>query len=183
MKQMLLKIFDRFRKVPEGHKLFRGHYHDGEAVYTYLPNPDNEKHIIDGYFKVKYKYGRHKFAEAKGTYANDIKQGHWEFVRDGFSTYRSLSADFIDGQIVGSVVCMLSEVGIGSVQVSKLSLTVKNGNIVGPVTGVVRNEVVPENYEANPQMVNLLNYVLSDCIPVLLSLAPRGHVSQYISIK
>lgn len=183
MKQMISKFLDRFKKAPEGHEIFRGYYHEGEAVYTYIPNPDEETHIFDGDFKVRYEYGGSKFAEAKGTYANDIKQGHWEFVRNGFTTKRSLSVDFEDGQMVGPIKCMFSEKGINLVQVSRLSLTVKDGKIVGPVTGIISNEDIPENYDEDPQMVNQLNFILGECISVLLSLAPRGHVNQEISVK
>ena len=48
MKQIISKILDRFKKAPEGHEIFRGYYHEGKAVYTYIPNPDDENHIFDG---------------------------------------------------------------------------------------------------------------------------------------
>lgn len=182
MKQIISRFLDRFKKAPEGHEIFRGYYHEGKAVYTYIPNPNDENHIFDGDFKVRYEFGDGKFAEAKGTYVNNIKQGHWEFVRYGFSTRRTLSVDFKDGQIVGPVACMLSEKGIGHKQVSNLSLTIKDGKIVGPVTGIVRNEELPENYQEDPQMVNQLNFILGECFSVIQAFAPRGHVNQEISL-
>lgn len=182
MKQIVSKLLDSFKKAPEGHQIFRGLYHEGDAVYTYIPNPDNENHIFDGDFKIRYELGGGRYAEAKGTYLNDIKQGHWEFMRKGFTTRRSLSVDFIDGQMTGPLECYYSEKNISFVKVSKFKLTIQDGKIVGPVTGMIHNEDIPEDFENDPQMVFKLNFILGECLSVLLSLAPRGHVNQEISL-
>lgn len=182
MKQLISSLLFFLKKTPKGHKLFRGYYHDGEAVYTYIPHPDNDKHIFDGDFKVIYDFGEGKYGKAKGTYVNNVKQGHWEFVRKGFTTRRSLSVNFAHGQLTGQLECMFSEIGISSIKVSKLSLTVKDGKIVGPVTGSVRNVDISDKYEEDSQMVTQLNFILDECISVLLSLAPRGHFYQKIGL-
>lgn len=35
MKQLISSLQFFLKKTPKGHKLFRGYYHDGEAVYMY----------------------------------------------------------------------------------------------------------------------------------------------------
>jgi hypothetical protein len=175
MMKLILSFFDRFRNIPANHRIFRGYYHDGDVVYTYLSNTDSEKHVFDGDFKVKYDFGEGKYAKAKGTYANDIKQGHWEFVRNGFTTKRSLSLDFNHGQMEGMLACTFEKKGFFNFQMSKLTLTVKDGTIVGPVMGVLENVDIPDDFKKDPKLVEQVNRILEECIPVLLELAPRGH--------
>ena len=183
MKHVILGFFDRFKKIPANHRIFRGYYHDGDVVYTYLSNIDGKKHVFDGEFKVKYDFGDGKYAKAKGTYANDIKQGRWEFVRNGFTTKRSLSIDFNNGQMEGTLACNFRKKGFFNLQVSRLTMTVKNGKIVGPVTGVLSNKAIPDDFRNDPKLVEQVNSILEECIPVLLTLAPRGHDVQEIQVS
>ena len=46
MKYFISSVLDRFKKVPEGHKIFRGTYHEGKAVYSYIPSEEDERQIL-----------------------------------------------------------------------------------------------------------------------------------------
>ena len=37
MKHLISSVLDRFKTAAEGHKIFRGTYHEGKAVYSYIP--------------------------------------------------------------------------------------------------------------------------------------------------
>lgn len=180
MKYFISSVLDRFKKVPEGHKIFRGTYHEGKAVYSYIPSEDG-CHIFDGDFKIRYQYGGGKYAEAKGSYKNNVKQGHWEFVRHGFTTSRSLSADFVDGQMEGTLDCMYIMKGISQDNYSKFQLTVHQGKIMGAVTGILDDEEIPADFREDPQLVSKLEFILDEVVSVALSLAPRGHIRQVFS--
>lgn len=181
MKHLISSVLDRFKTVVEGHKIFRGTYHEGKAVYSYIPSEEDERQIFDGDFKIRYQYGGGKFAEANGAYKNDMKQGHWEFVRHGFTTSRSLSADFVDGQMEGTIDCMYQKKGISQTDYSKFQLTVHQGKITGDVTGVLNDEEIPADFREDPQLVNKLEIILDEVVSVVLSLAPRGHIRQVFS--
>ncbi len=181
MKHIISGILDRFKTAQEGHEIFRGTYHEGKAVYSYIPSEEEERHIFDGDFKIRYQYGGEKYAEAKGSYKNDVKQGHWEFVRHGFTTSRSLSADFVDGQLDGTLECMYLKKGISQKEYSKFQVTVHQGKIAGDVTGILNDEEIPADFREDPMLVNKLEIILDEVVSVLLSLAPRGHVRQVFS--
>lgn len=176
MKHLISSILNRYKSTPDGHEIFRGMYHEGNAVYTFIPS--EERHIFDGDFKVRYNYEKGKFAEAKGTYKNDVKQGHWEFARYGFTTRRSLSVDFEDGQMEGTLECMYQKKGSIQSDYSELKLTVHQGKITGAVTGILNGKEIPADFRDNPQLVSKLDTILDEVISVLLSLAPRGHECQ-----
>ena len=181
MKHLISSVLDRFKTAPEGHEIFRGMYHEGKAVYSYIPSEEDERQIFDGDFKIRYQYGGGKFAEANGTYNNDMKQGHWEFVRHGFTTSRSLSADFVDGQMEGTIDCMYQKKGISQTDYSKFQLTVHQGKITGDVKGILNDEEIPADFREDPQLVSKLEIILDEVISVALSLAPRGHIRQVFS--
>ena len=181
MKQLISDICDCFKTAPEGHKIFRGIYHEGKAVYTYIPSEEDERYIFDGDFKIRYQYGGGKYAEANGAYKNDMKQGHWEFLRHGFTTSRSLSADFVDGQMEGTLNCMYLKKGINKENYSKFQLTVHEGKITGEVKGILDDEEIPADFREDPNLVNKLEIILDEVVSVLLSLAPRGHIRPVFS--
>lgn len=181
MKHFISSVLDFFKRAPEGHKIFRGTYHDGGAVYSYIPSEEDGRRIFDGDFKIRYQYGGGKYAEAKGSYKNNVKQGHWEFVRHGFTTSRSLSADFVDGQIEGTLDCMYKKNGLSWIDYSKFRLTIHQGKITGDVTGILNDKEIPANFYKDPKLVNELETILDKIVSVLLSLAPRGHMHQEFS--
>ena len=181
MKHFISSVFDRFKRAPEGHKIFRGTYHDGKAVYSYIPSEEDGRRIFDGDFKVRYHFGGGKYAEAKGSYKNNVKQGHWEFVRHGFTSSRSLSVDFVDGQIEGTLDCLYQKKCICWVDYSKIHLTVHRGKITGYVKGILDYKKIPANFRKDPNLVSKLEMILDEIVSVLLSLAPRGHMHQEFS--
>ena len=179
MKHLISSILNRYKSTPDGHEIFRGMYHEGNAVYTFIPS--EERHIFDGDFKVRYHFGGGKYAEAKGSYKNNVKQGHREFVRHGFTSSRSLSVDFVDGQIEGTLDCLYQKKCICWVDYSKIHLTVHRGKITGDVKGILDYKKIPANFRKDPNLVSKLEMILDEIVSVLLSLAPRGHKRQEFS--
>ena len=181
MKHIIFSILDRFKTTSEGQMVFRGTYNEGKAVYSYIPSEEDGHHIFNGSFMIRYQYGRGKYAKAKGSYKNDVKQGHWEFIRHGFTTSRSLSAGFVDGQIEGTLECMYKKEGVSWIDNSKFQLTVHQGKITGDVKGILNNKEIPANFRDDPKLVCELEFILDEVVSVLLSLAPKGHMLHVFS--
>jgi len=123
-------------KVPEGHKLFQGEYHDGDATYVYIP--DGKKHIFDGSFELVYDLGGGCYKKAKGNYRDNVKEDYWHYERQGRSSVKTVDADFRTGFVQGSLECYSSERGVGeSVINNELKMLVFENTIKGKILGFI----------------------------------------------
>lgn len=121
------------KRVPEGHKFFKGSYHRGTAECFYIPV--DEEMVFDGAFKFKMDMGDGMYHLAEGEFERNRKTGEWYFERKGESTLKQLSMNFERGHFVGDMDFFKEETAMGSVVTTSLLLHVEHGKVTGKISG------------------------------------------------
>jgi len=131
----LPRLLKRFiKQIPDGHEFFSGIYHGGDAEYVYIPSDDG--HVFDGEFSFYLNLGGGRYRKAQGNFAMNKKVGDWTFVSRGSDTQKQIFAQFNDGYIEGNLRFRGEELAIGGSILKEFSLNVKDGMVVGEITGI-----------------------------------------------
>jgi len=127
-------LFKLRNNIPDDHKIFEGRYHEGKAIYAYIPSERDE--ILDGKFKYLHLLGKRKmYRKASGRFARDKKDGSWYFARRGYDSIKKLYAEYQDGELTGSMEYFAEERDAYYVKVTHLYMNVSRGTVQGKFIG------------------------------------------------
>lgn len=132
-----MNIWNLFAKspknLPEGHEIFSGVYHGGDAKYVFIPSEDGN--IFDGEFSFYLKVARGEYRKADGFFVMNKKEGDWTFDVKTNASQMKLNTHFSNGYIDGHLEYSFEELTMNGVALTCFSTTIVDGMVKGEIVG------------------------------------------------